>query len=140
MPIPQRSFLSPARMLLAALSVVVISGCATNYPSGSSQQEARYVLNTDAAKLLNDESLNSFLSEAPASGILNLARSPWGDNVEIVADESYLAASGRECRKLRVVAAGGGSARTALVCETPNGWVNQRVVTQEVTQAVEGRY
>ncbi|TVP44943.1 MAG: hypothetical protein EA345_14795 [Halomonas sp.] len=136
MPIPRRSFVSPARMLLVALSVAVISGCATQYPSGSTQQEARYVLNNDSGKLLEDESLNNFLSQAPASGILNLARSPWGDNVEVVADESYLAASGRECRKLRVVAAGGDSARTALVCETPNGWVNQR----DITQAVEGRY
>lgn len=140
MPISQRSMVSPARMLLVTLSVAVISGCATNYPSGSTEQEARYVLNNDAATLLQDESLNSFLSQAPASGILNVARSPWGDNVEIVADEAYLAASGRECRKLRVVTAGGGSARNALVCETPNGWVNQRVVTETTTQAVEGRY
>lgn len=131
---------SPARMLLATLSLAVLGGCATNYPSGSTQQEARYVLNNDAATLLEDEGLNSFLSQAPASGILNVARSPWGDNVEVVADESYLAASGRECRKLRVVSAGGGSTRSALVCEAPNGWVNQRVVTEEVTQAVEGRY
>lgn len=139
MPISQRSFVSPARMLLAALSVVAISGCATNYPSGSNQQEARYVLNNDAATLLENESLNNFLSQAPASGVLNVARSPWGDNVEIIADESYLAASGRECRKLRVVAAGG-SADSALVCATPNGWVNQRVVTQAGIQTVEGHY
>ncbi|MDN7131944.1 hypothetical protein JNO04_06210 [Halomonas sp. MC140] len=139
MPIPQRSFLLPVRMLLAAVSVAVISGCATSYPSGSTQQQARYVLNNDAATLLENESLNNFLSQAPASGILNVARSPWGDNVEIVADESYLAASGRECRKLRVIAAGG-SANSALVCATPNGWVNQRVVTQAGTQTVEGRY
>jgi hypothetical protein len=139
MPKPQRSSVSPARMLLAALSVAVISGCATNYPSGSTQQEARYVLSNDAATLLEDENLNNFLSQAPASGVLNVARSPWGDNVEIVADQPYLAASGRKCRKLRVVGSGG-SARSALVCETPNGWVNQRVITETDTQAVEGRY
>ncbi|AQU81861.1 MULTISPECIES: DVU3141 family protein [unclassified Halomonas] len=121
----------PARMLLAALSVAVVSGCATNYPSGSSQQTAQYVLTNDAATLLGDESLNRFLSQAPASGVHTMARSPWGDNVEIVAESAYLAASGRKCRQLRVIEATG-STRTALVCETPNGWVNQRLVTQVV--------
>lgn len=124
-----------ARMLLAALSVAMVSGCATSYPSGSSQQTAQYVLTNDGATLLEDESFNRFLSQAPASGIHTMARSPWGDNVEIVADAAYLAASGRKCRQLRVMEISG-SARAALVCETPNGWVNQRLVTQEV----EGRY
>lgn len=128
------SLTRPARMLLAALSVAVVSGCATNYPSGS-QQAPQYVLTNDAASLLEDESLNQFLSRAPTSGVINLVRSPWGDNVEVIADSAYLAASGRKCRQLRVVEAGG-SARGALVCETPNGWVNQRLVTQ----AAEGRY
>ena len=125
----------PARMLLAALSVAVVSGCATNYPSGSAQQSAQYALANDTAKPLADEALNRFLSQAPASGIHSMVRSPWGDNVEIIADSTYLAASGRPCRQLRVVAAGG-NAQAALVCETPNGWVSQRLVTQ----AVEGRY
>ncbi|MGO1773341.1 MAG: DVU3141 family protein, partial [Halomonas sp.] len=46
------------------------------------------------------------------------------------ADAAYLAASGRECRKLRVVEAGTNAAGSALVCKTPDGWVNQRVVAQ----------
>lgn len=120
---------SPARMLLAALSLVMVSGCAS-YPSGSSQQEAQYVLNNDPATLLQDESLNEFLTNAPAGAIMNVTSSPWGDNVEVVADAAYLAASGRECRKLRIVEAGTNAAGAALVCKTPNGWVNQRVVAQ----------
>lgn len=127
----------PARMLLAALSVAVIAGC-SSYPK-SNAQEAQYVLNNDPATLLQDESLNDFLSKSPAGAVLNVARSPWGHNVEVVADAPYLAASGRECRKLRVVEMGS-SARSALVCETPNGWVNQRVVTQIDSSATQGRY
>ncbi|MBE0464425.1 DVU3141 family protein [Halomonas sp. AOP43-A1-21] len=130
------SMARPARMLLVAFSVAVISGCAT-YPNGT-QQQAQYVLNNDPAKLLNDDTLNGFLSQAPAGSVINLATSPWGNNVEVVADASYLAASGRECRKLRVVEAGS-SARSALVCETPNGWVNQRAITQTDTP-LQGRY
>ncbi|MDQ7727268.1 DVU3141 family protein [Halomonas sp. SpR8] len=129
MPLSQRSLVSPARMLLAALSLAVVSGCAT-YPSGTGQQEAQYVLNNDPATLLQDESLNDFLSKSPPGAIINVTRSPWGDNVEVVADAAYLAASGRECRKLRVVEAGTNAAGSALVCKTPNGWVNQRVVAQ----------
>ncbi|MDX1714761.1 DVU3141 family protein [Vreelandella venusta] len=131
----------PARMLLAALSVAVVSGCAT-YPN-STQQQAQYVLNTDSAKLLGDDNLNGFLSQAPAGAVMNLVYSPWGDNVEIIADAPYLAASGRECRRLRVVESGSGAAGTALTCETPNGWVNQRVLSPSISAtstAAQGRY
>ncbi|MFU1520074.1 DVU3141 family protein [Vreelandella alkaliphila] len=134
------SLTRPARMLLAALSVAVVSGCAT-YPN-STQQQAQYVLNTDSAKLLSDDNLNGFLSQAPAGAVMNLTRSPWGDNVEIVADAPYLAASGRECRQLQVVESGSGAARIALTCETPNGWVNQRVLSQSTSAtstAAQGR-
>lgn len=131
------SIARPARMLLAALSVAVIAGCST-YPK-SNVQPAQYVLNNDPATLLQDESLNDFLSRSPAGAVLNVTRSPWGHNVEVVADAPYLAASGRECRKLRVVEMGS-NARTALVCETPDGWVNQRVVTQIDSSATQGRY
>ena len=108
----------------------MVSGCAS-YPSGSSQQEAQYVLNNDPATLLQDERLNEFLSKAPAGAIMNVTSSPWGDNVEVVGRCSLPnAASGRECRKLRVVEAGTNAAGAALACKTPNGWVNQRVVAQ----------
>ena len=50
-------------MLLAALSVAVVSGCAT-YPSGN-QQQVQYVLGNDTAKSLQDENLNGFLAQAP---------------------------------------------------------------------------
>ncbi|WP_434986180.1 DVU3141 family protein [Vreelandella zhaodongensis] len=123
-----------ARMLLVALGVAVVSGCATHYPSGSTQQEARYVLTNDNASLLNDDNLNGFLSQAPAGGVLSVASSPWGNNVQLLADAPYLAASGRECRQVRVTQQNG-SSRAALTCETPNGWVHQRLVTH----ALEGR-
>ncbi|WP_081193696.1 DVU3141 family protein [Halomonas sp. BC1] len=119
----------PARMLLAAVSVALVSGCATQYPSGSTQQAPQYVLNQDAASLLEDEALNRFLTQSPASGVHTAARTPWGDNVEIIAEAPYLAASGRKCRQLQVMEPGG-SVRAALACETPNGWAHQRLVTQ----------
>ncbi|OAL57514.1 MULTISPECIES: DVU3141 family protein [unclassified Halomonas] len=135
MSTPQRLPVMRARMLLAVLSAAILSGCAS-YPSSNTQQEAQYVLNNDPATLIQNESLNGFLAQAPAGGIINVASTPWGNGVEIVADAAYLAASGRECRKLKVVAAGNSNARTALVCKTPDGWVDQRVVIE----TTEGRY
>ncbi|WP_319001106.1 MULTISPECIES: DVU3141 family protein [unclassified Halomonas] len=135
MSTPQRLPVMRARMLLAMLSAAILTGCAS-YPASNTQQEAQYVLNNDPATLIKNANLNEFLAQAPAGGIINVANSPWGDGVEIVADAAYLAASGRECRKLKVVAAGSSNARTALVCKTPDGWVDQRVVIE----TTEGRY
>lgn len=129
MSTPQRLPVMRARMLLAVLSAAILSGCAS-YPASNTQQEAQYVLNNDPATLLQDDNLNGFLTQAPAGAVINAPDSPWGNNVEIVADAAYLAASGRECRKLRVVTVDSNNASSALVCKTPNGWVNQRVVAQ----------
>lgn len=76
-----------------------------------------------------DENLNGFLAQAPAGSVITLAESPWGANVEVIADERYLAASGRECRKLRITTSSG-SARQAVACETASGWESRRLVTQ----------
>ncbi|MCB8889532.1 DVU3141 family protein [Vreelandella malpeensis] len=135
MPFSPRDNLSTVRLLLGALTLALISGCATSYPSGSASQSPRYALNNDSAKAIGDANINGFLEQSPAGGVTSAARSPWGDNVEIIADAPYLAASGRECRQLQIVAMGGDT-RRGLVCKTDNGWVNQRVVTQ----TVEGRF
>ncbi|MGM0855808.1 MAG: DVU3141 family protein [Pseudomonadota bacterium] len=135
MLISPRSILSPARNGLAALGFALLSGCATQYPASNADDQASYVLSNDSASPIESEALNEFLSRAPAGGIVNATRSPWGDNVEIVADETYLAASGRECRQLRVVSPQNDNTQRALVCETDNGWVDQR----PVTHSIEGR-
>lgn len=125
----QSFYVLPARMWLLALGVAAVSGCATQYPTSTSEKDARYVLSSDAATPIENEQLDEFLSQSPPGGVLNVADSPWGEQVEIVSDARYLAASGRECRQLKVV---GGNAETtqALVCKSDKGWVDQRVVTQ----------
>ncbi|WP_447926377.1 DVU3141 family protein [Vreelandella sp. EE27] len=121
------------RLLLTAVSLALLSGCATRYPSGSESQ-LQYALDNDSAQTINNDTINGFLEQSPAGGVVSAANSPWGNNVEIVADQPYLAASGRECRRLQIIATQGENSR-ALACKTPQGWVNQRVVTQ----TVEGR-
>ncbi|MFG6668561.1 DVU3141 family protein [Halomonas sp. HNIBRBA4712] len=134
MPHTSRIHAAPVRLALTALSLMLLSGCST-YPTSSGTQSPQYVLNNDNAETIGNEPLSAFLESAPTGGILSVAASPWGANVEVVADERYLAASGRECRQLQIVSAQAAT-RRALACKTPNGWVNQRVVTQ----SVEGRF
>lgn len=125
---------APLRFALSVFGLVILGGCST-YPTGNTSQSPQYVLSHDAASTIGNDTINDFLERSPPGAIMSAASSPWGANVEIVADEPYLAASGRECRRLQVVGTAGDS-RRALACKTPEGWVNQRVVTQ----SVEGRF
>ncbi|WP_252107359.1 MULTISPECIES: DVU3141 family protein [unclassified Halomonas] len=134
MPHTLRIHAVPVRLVLTALSLLLLNGC-SSYPTSSATQSPQYVLSNDGAKAINDQTINTFLDRSPTGGIMSSASSPWGPNVEIVADERYLAASGRECRRLQIVSSQAAT-RRALVCKTPNGWVEQRVVTQ----SVEGRF
>lgn len=84
---------------------------------------------SDSATPIESPDLNGFLEQAPAGGVLTLSESPWGKDVEIVADEPYFAASGRECRQLRIVSSDA-STKSALVCKSSHGWVKQRSITQ----------
>ncbi|WP_416137650.1 DVU3141 family protein [Halomonas sp. HK25] len=75
-----------------------------------------------------DENLNGFLAQAPAGAVISVAESHWGPNVEVIADESYFSASGRECRQLRVMASSGAT-HQAVACETASGWESRRLIT-----------
>ncbi|ALM53705.1 DVU3141 family protein [Halomonas huangheensis] len=76
-----------------------------------------------------DETLNGFLSGSSAHEVLNLASSPWGANIELQAEPSYRAASGRACRHLTALSLSTGEQRALVACETPSGWVSRRRVT-----------
>ncbi|MDN3526625.1 hypothetical protein QWY79_15240 [Halomonas sabkhae] len=75
--------------------------------------------------------LNGFLSQSMPGNTIVLQQSPWGANVEVMAEASYFAASGRECRHLQIMELQGNSMRTAVACKTADGnWVAHRLVTQ----------
>lgn len=117
-------YLRPAALGLLAALGLALAGCAAPGaqpgPGGVVQGAKGHAL---------DETLNGFLAQSPAGAVVSLAESPWGAGVEVIADERYLAASGRECRKLRIIT-GSGSARQAVACETAGGWESRRLVTQ----------
>lgn len=52
----------------------------------------------------------------------------------ITTESRYMAASGRECRWLQVSTFEGAD-RPALVCKTPDGWVDQRVLTRRTASS-----
>ncbi len=117
---------------LIGLSVALLSGCATQYPQDDAAS-AGYVLNQDSATPIQNADLNGFLEQAPAGSVISLAESPWGAGVDVSAGQPYMAASGRECRRLDVM--GQQSQQKALVCQTDNGWVHQRAVTESIAGA-----
>lgn len=118
---------------LVTLSLALLSGCATQYPQGKAPAEG-YVLNQDSATPITNTNLSGFLEQATAGSVINLAESPWGPNVDIAADQPYMAASGRECRRLNVMDSQQPK-REALVCRAETGWVNQRVITEPTSGA-----
>lgn len=120
----------PAGALAAAL---LLAGCAQS-PFNSSAQEQDYILSGDSAKPIQSDTLNGFLDQSPGNSAVTAAQSPWGRNAEVVAEARYFAASGRECRKLRIVTASQ-QTRRALVCRGDNSWVEQRLVTQTAGSA-----
>lgn len=111
--------------MLVAFSVTM-SGCALQQeqnPSGSIIGGP-----THGTQLSTD--LNGFLNQ-PTPGNIVLEDSPWGANVEVMADEPYDAATGRVCRKLEIMSQRRSNARSVLACQTADGsWISQRLVTQ----------
>jgi len=119
--------------ILALVLGTLAAGCAT--PSSTSQpaSEAGVAGGVQGAPL--PPRVAEFLETAPASAVIKLTQSPWGPNVEVTVGEPYFAASGRQCRKLRLT---GNAVEThrALACRADKGWVEQRLVTR--AKAVEG--
>lgn len=114
-----------ARWPLVTVLALMLAGCAV---PGLQSSGSRSVIDSAQGQPLGDD-LNGFLAQAPDGAILNLATSPWGNQVEVTAGDTYFAASGRECRKLRVDKAAQGETR-ALACKTPQGWESRRLITE----------
>lgn len=120
--------------MLAVLGLA-LSGCASpggifGPPDGGSVQSA--------PGTALGENLNGFLAQASPGAVVNLAESPWGRDVEVTADAPYFAASGRECRKLRILTANGAT-RQVVACETPEGWQSRRLVTEATANTGSSR-
>ncbi|MBY5924899.1 MULTISPECIES: DVU3141 family protein [unclassified Halomonas] len=108
-------------------ALLLLSGCVMQ-PATSTNPSGSVIVGQPQGTSL-DASLNGFLANAPAGAIVNLASSPWGGAVEVMADAPYRAASGRLCRHLTVQRQSNASQQDVVACETPSGWVSHRRVT-----------
>lgn len=128
-------YLRRSALGLFAVLGLTLAGCATQGslsgppPGGTVQGAQGHVL---------DENLNGFLAQAPAGAVISLAESPWGASVDIIADEPYYAASGRQCRRLQVMSTSG-AIRQAVACEAVSGWQARRLVTSSHATSGAGR-
>lgn len=118
-------YLRPAALGLIAMLGLALAGCAA---PGAQPGGVAHTTQGDAL----DENLNGFLAQSPAGAVISLDESPWGENVEVIADERYFSASGRECRQLQVMS-GSDSVRRAVACETDSGWESRRLITESTT-------
>ncbi|MGS0466428.1 DVU3141 family protein [Cobetia marina] len=78
--------------------------------------------------------VSAFLDTAAIGGVMSVASSPWGSNVEVVAGERYFSASGLTCRHL-TVSNGRDLPGKELACRTSKTgaatqgtWVTQRLI------------
>ncbi|MBB3140780.1 DVU3141 family protein [Halomonas organivorans] len=113
--------------LLMALTLG-LTGCAALQPPA--MQSGSVMADANDGQPLGDN-LNGFLSQSAPGSALALDNSPWGGNVQVMADAPYYAASGRTCRQLQVTQLRSGNVRFEVACQLANGqWVSQRLVTQ----------
>ncbi len=121
------------RLAVTLAVVAVLGGCALQ-PGQHSRDAGSVVAGGERGKRL-DANLSGFLAQSSGGAAIQLAESPWGRDVEVVADTVYFAASGRPCRELSIRHAGRQAEQGAIACETAAGdWVVRRQVTEALTQ------
>lgn len=122
-----------ARLAITLAVVAVLGGCALQ-PAAQSPDAGSVVAGGEQGTRLG-ANLSGFLAQSSGGAATQLAESPWGRDVEVVADTVYYAASGRPCRELSIRRAGRNAVQSAIACETSSGdWIVRRQVTQALTQ------
>jgi len=99
-----------------------VTGCSSQMSSYKAKAPA-----TPPANLLSED-IAAFLQSTEAGSRQAFDQSPWGEQVTVVADESYASATGSECRPLTILKPDSDS--RALAC-SKNGadWYSVRVLS-----------
>lgn len=120
-------------LLLGALLLATLSGCALQPAAHDTSASGSVVAGSEQGKPV-DANLSDFLAQSHLGETLQLARSPWGNNVSVSAGTPYYAASGRVCRELTVQQMGRNDDQAAIACETATGnWMVRRQVTKALS-------
>ncbi|GGB46311.1 hypothetical protein GCM10011502_19590 [Oceanisphaera marina] len=94
------------------------SGCANQQQNNLGSQPA-----------IDNVALTQYLNTSTATATV-LATSPWGPNVQVMAEQAYFAASGRTCRQLQV-SQPNGNTQQHIACQLKNGsWTISRDLQQ----------
>lgn len=119
MLLPRKKTLGSLFALTLALTIVTTSGCANQQQTRSGSQPA-----------IENVALIQYLNTSTASATV-LADSPWGANVQVMAEQPYFAASGRSCRQLQV-SQPNGNTQQHIACQLNNGsWTISRDIKQQ---------
>lgn len=109
--------------------IALLSACSAN-PNPSTYSASTPSGTAPATAVVQNVELNAFLTTAPANGSLYLADSRWGGGIDIIVEQRYFAASGRQCRKALLMAPEQID-RSVLLCEVSQGnWAEVRPVTE----------
>lgn len=71
------------RLAFASLCLVALAGCATQGSTGNGAQNIASMRGGNAV----DPSFSQFLETASPGRVIQLQQSPWGSNVEVMAEE-----------------------------------------------------
>lgn len=103
-----------------------LSGCISMHDSTPAHSSG-----VNQPELLPSE-INAFVANGPAGSIAVFSQTPWGEQLEFELSNKYFAASGRDCRSLRLrKPASSTYLSEALACQVELGqWQVVRPVTQ----------
>ncbi|MBS8270397.1 hypothetical protein DYI26_16935 [Halomonas litopenaei] len=109
------------------LATVLITGCVQR---PLTQPNSAQGIMSEPSGIPASSDLSRFLAQTPAGSATTLSSSPWGANVEVVADSPYFSASRRICRHLTVTRRSNGDRLAAVACKSGEGaWFTSRLVT-----------
>jgi len=129
------------KLFLIVLLSGLFSGCSSTpfsegiggffkLPAIDPETDKTAVLDQQSTQVLSDQ-LNEFITSAQNGEIARIEQSPWSTNHDIMAQEFYHSASGKQCRTLRLMHGIKDLPNKQYVCEVePGNWVPIRCISR----------
>ncbi|WP_367399246.1 DVU3141 family protein [Halomonas sp. DN3] len=125
--VPRANTFRRGAVVMLLLATVQITGCVQ---SPLTQPDSAQGIMSEPSGVPASSDLTRFLAQNPAGSATTLSSSPWGANVDVVADAPYFSASRRICRHLTVTRRSNGDRLAAVACKSGEGaWFTNRLVT-----------
>lgn len=119
MGVTRRQFRTAHALARLTVLALMLGGCAQFQPGVSVADNANFTsIEPDA---VSDSDLSIFLDQAVEQSLASFETTPWGPHAEVQLVQRYLAASGRDCVRLKVSPAAAAT-RSALACRKDQQW------------------